>query len=242
MAGFRDRFFRRTPGPIGKNDASDVDNPVSISAVPGPAGGSGEVNAKLREILAKVDQMIAAGRRLGYPLAAENLQHWRDGSGKLRIIPASVFSGEAFITVWLKKMVWPKFVEGTTKRLKNGSLRKNGRVEMYYESARGLYPPYGTDLYFALGGFTIRSDVVVRWVDAGDGGAIFEFVSWKCQAKDEYDWDAGKATLIPGMGRIRDDDLLALEKAGYGKAFSIESEVWEVTDPVVLQAFAVAGY
>ena len=242
MAGFRDRFFRRTPGPTGKNDTGDVDHPVSIPAAPGSVGGAGQISAKVRETLAKVDKMIETGRQLGFHQAADNLQHWRDGSAKLRTMPASAFSGQEFITAWLKKTVWPKFVQGTEKRLKNGSLKKNGRVDMYYESARGLYAPYGTDLFFALGGFTIRSDVVVRWADVGDGGAIFEFASWKCHAKDEYNWDAGKATMIPGMGRIKDDDLLELEKAGYGKAFPIESEVWDLTDPEVLQAFAVAGY
>ena len=242
MTGLIDRLFRRTPGPTGKNDPGDPDSPVKTPATPGSVGGSNESKAKLAASLAKVDAMISQGKSAGRVLAAANLQHWRDGSGSTRIMPASAFSNESFINEWLIKEVWPKFTTGTEKRLKAGSFKKNGQVEMNYESARGLYAPFGSDLFFAIGGFTVRSDVVVKWVDHGDGGAIFEFTSWKCKATDTYNWDPGKSTWVPGMGTITDDELNDLEKAGYGKAFNIESETWQVTDPKVLRAFSVSGF
>lgn len=241
MAGILDSLFRRTPGPTGKNDAADQKDPVKVPATPSPTGHSAEGDAKVRQSLAKVDAMIAKGKSMGLVHAPANLEHWRNGSGKLRTMPASAFSSQKFINDWLKVEVLPKFRDGVERRVRSGTLKKGGRVDMYWESAKGLYSPPASDLFFALGGFTVRSEVIVEWVDL-EGGALFEFRSWVCQAKDLYDWDAGKATWIPGFGSVTDDELRELEQAGYGKAFPVVSEKWNVTDPSVLQAFAISGF
>jgi hypothetical protein len=158
-------------------------------------------------------------------------------------MPASAFDKQEFITSWLKKKVWPEFVKGTEKRLKSGQLVPGGKASMHWIDS--LYAPQLTDLYFALGGFTIRSDVVVRAVvvpPADGGGTIFEFERWVCQAFDKYNWDLLKSTYIPGIGRVEDEELRVLEAHGYGKMFDIKSDPWTVTDPRVLQAFSVTGY
>lgn len=242
MGGDQDWLFRRTPGPTGKNDAGDTDKPVKSPKTPGSAGGSADKDAKVRESLKKVDRLIAEGKRNNLVYAPANLQHWRDGSGKKVTMPAKAFSGEKFVIEWLKKEVRQKFLDGTEKRLRAGTLQKGGDAVMTWESAKDLYPPPATDLFFALGGFTIRSEASVHWDFAEGEFSIFQFKSWTCRVKDVYNWDSGKSTFIPGFGTITDDELKDLENAGYGKQYDIDSEAWNVTDSSLLQEFAIAGF
>ncbi|MFO0945600.1 MAG: hypothetical protein U1D30_06600 [Planctomycetota bacterium] len=241
MVDFLDRIFRRTPGPSGKNDSSDPTDPKKIPATPGSVGSATESRASLQQSLAKVDAMIAKGRSMGLVHAPNNLQHWRDGSGTLLTMPTSAFENEAFIKNWLKTTVRQKFVDGTERRLRAGQAKPTDRIDMHYESARDLYAPFGTDLFFALGGFTIRSEVVVQG-EQNAGFTIFQFQSWTCMVKDDYNWDPGKTTWVPGFGVVTDDELRTLEKAGYGKEYPIVSKPWNVADPTVLQEFSISGF
>lgn len=178
---------------------------------------------------------------MGLVYAPDNLQHWRDGSGRLKTMPAIAFSTQPFINTWLKEKIRPQFLDGTENRLRAGTVKKLDAIQMHFESARDLYPGFGTDLFFAVGGFTIRSDVVIQGEDAG-GVTIFQFKSWRCTVKDEYNWDSGKSTFVPGFGTVTDDELQVMEKAGYGKAYSINSEPWDVSEKRVLQEFTVSGF
>lgn len=243
----RRQAFRRTPGTTGKNDSADPTQPVVVPSTPGSVGGSAEGASAdqlvLQKSLDKVNRMIEGGRRAGLVHAARHLEHWRRGTGQELIMPASAFEKQEFVTRWLKKKVWPEFTKGVEKRLKSKQLGPGGKVSLYWIDS--LYAPQLTDLFFALGGFTIRSDVVVRAVavpPAEGGGTVFEFERWVCQAFDTYNWDLLKSTYIPGIGRVEDEELRVLEAHGYGKMFSIKSDPWTVTDPQVLQAFSVTGY
>jgi hypothetical protein len=236
------RAFRRTPGPAGVNDASDPDKPAKIPGSPGTVGGNPEKLSKqqieLRASLEKVDKMIQGGRAAGLVHAAKHLEHWRNGSGRKLIMPASAFDDQEFIKSWLKKTVWPKFVEGTKKRVNSGELKAGGSINMYWIDS--LYAHALTDLYFALGGFTIRSDVVVSAEsipDSEGGGLVFRFEKWECRASDRYNWDLLKSTVIPGIGRVEDEELRTLERHGYGKMFDIESEVWQFDDLGLMREF-----
>ena len=236
-----DWVFRRTPGPAGQPPSSSPSVPSNVPQTPGPVGSASESKVLLQQSLDKVDAMIAKGRNMGLVYAPDNLQHWRNGSGKLKTMPAIAFSNQSFLNAWLKANVRPRFLEGTENRLKAGAVKKLDPINMHFESAKDLYPAFGTDLFFAIGGFTIHSEVVVQGEDAG-GATIFQFKSWKCFIKDEYNWDPGKATYIPGFGAVTDDELRALEKAGYGKSYLITSEPWEVTDSGTLQEFSISGF
>jgi hypothetical protein len=59
---------------------------------------------------------------------------------------------------------------------------------------------------------------------------VVRFVSWKVEIQDEYDWDPGKSTFVPGMGVVTDDEMLALQRAGYGRNYRITSEWATITD------------
>lgn len=178
---------------------------------------------------------------MGLVYAPANLQHWRDGKGELKTMPAAAFVNEGFIKSWLKANIRQRFLDGTESRLRSGSANRTDAISMHYETARDLYPPPGSDLFFAVGGFTIRSEVVVQGEDAG-GVTIFQFKSWTCTMRDDYNWDQGKSTWVPGFGVVTDDELRTLEAAGHGKAFPINSESWRVTEKDILGEFSIAGF
>jgi hypothetical protein len=192
-------------------------------AAPGPGGD-------VRQTLEKVDAMIAAGRRLGYHLAADNLQRWRDSGGDV-VLPGDAFRSEPFLLEHLRLRHRPRFLAGARRRFHDRELTPGGVVTMEWTDS--VYSPYGTDLYFALGGFTVHSKVVVG---VGEGpGPVYPltFRSWEMNISDRYDWDPGKWTLIPGFGRVSDNELLSLERAGHGRAFAVKSETITISDPTV---------
>lgn len=183
--------------------------------------------ANLASGLAKVDKMINGGRKLGYTEAAINLENWRDAKGD-RIMPAASFQNESFLLKHLKNNHRPQFIKGAKKRLASKALLPGGTTEMQWEdSVNG--PPL-SDLWFALGGFTVRSRVMVQVLSPSSGPLILRFQYWRFDISDVYDWDAGKSTYIPGVGNVTDDEMLALENAGHGKVFNITSEVATVVD------------
>jgi hypothetical protein len=96
-----------------------------------------------------------------------------------------------------------------------------------------VYAPHLTDLFFALGGFTIHSRVVVGLIPQPGNRFHLKFRSWETEISAIYNWDPGKSTMIPGVGQVADDELLALERAGYGRAFRITSQVARITDPEI---------
>ncbi|MFO0907103.1 MAG: hypothetical protein U0794_01840 [Isosphaeraceae bacterium] len=180
--------------------------------------------------LAKVDRMIAWGRA-GYPLAAANLQHWRGGSGATRTLKPDQFSSERFLIEHLASRHREKFIAGAQRRLSKGELSPTRPASMEWTDS--VNAPYLTDLFFAMGGFTVHSAVNVEVV-LEDHRYRIRFVRWVTDISDQYDWDPGKATLIPGVGRITDEEMLALERAGYGKTFAIVSEPAVITHPSVV--------
>lgn len=198
---------------------------------PGPAGvGPGPQAADpLHDGLEKVDRMIAAGRRLGYTVAADNLRNWRDRGGN-RQLPASAFQSESFLLEHLQTRHRPRFVDGARRRVYSGELAVGRDALMEWTDS--VNAPYMTDLFFALGGFTVHSRVTVGVTPLGDSPNRFtlRFKTWDVDIRDTYDWDPGKSTLIPGVGRVTDAEMLALERAGYGRSFEVTSDVARVTD------------
>ena len=132
------------------------------------------------------------------------------------------------------------FRAGTEKRVKSGVLKPGGTATMHWIDS--VNAPYGHQLYFALGGFTVRSDVVVKsTVLDGAAGQVFRFTTWTCEVHDAYNWDKFKSTAIPMLGEIDDEDLALLEKHGYGRSFDLRSHKWTVQDKECLQEFSVSG-
>lgn len=184
----------------------------------------------LQSGLDKVQRMIDWGR-LSYPIASANLGHWRDGKGKDRVLPVSAFATETFFLDHLRNAHKAKFVAGADRRRRAGEVGPGRSFAMEWTDS--LYAPYLTDLYFALGGFTVHSKVVAELVARADRIAV-RFTRWEVQIRDDYNWDPGKSTLIPGVGRVTDDEMRALEMAGYGRAYQIRSEWATITAAAVV--------
>lgn len=197
--------------------------------------------ALLARVLKKVDDMIRTARKIpGGEYAADNLAYWKSKKGGTKQMPATAFQNQKFIIEWLRGKPRTMFLKGAGTRLKSGELRPGRKVVMNWTDS--IYAPEGTPLYYALGGFTIHSEIVVKveiFSPEEGGGNIVSFISWRCTASDEYNWDKLKSTFIPLYGEINDDELLVLEKYGYGKSFKIQSEPWAVTDPQCLQEVTI---
>jgi hypothetical protein len=195
-------------------------------------GSSSGGKTSLQSGLEKVSAMIAWGSKLGYKQAAKNLEHWRDGSGASLEISSSVFDHEGFLLRHLAGNHRPKFIAGAERRLKSSTLVVGGATEMDWTDS--VNAPLNSDLWFALGGFTVHSHVKVQVNTHAGGKLVLQFLRWETDISDVYDWDAGKSTAIPGIGRVTDDEMRALEKAGYGKAFNITSQKAAINDPSVV--------
>ena len=170
--------------------------------------------------LQKVDKLIKGGKKLGFEQAVINLQQWRNGKGD-RVMPASSFQSEKFFLNHLQNKHRNEFIKGAQKRMKSGALAIGKTVEMEWTDS--VNAPLNSDLWFALGGFTVHSKVKVKVVAGTDGKPVLEFQSWKSDISDKYNWDAKKATMVPLVGVVKDNELKDLEKAGFGKAFNITS-------------------
>ena len=212
-------------------DTSRVRKPGSAGLAPDPASSSGTDNGELRHGLERVDEMITAGRRAGFVVAADNLQNWRDGKGDRRL-PAAVFQDQPFFLEHLRERHRPRFIEGARHRLWSHALVPGKDVAMDWTDC--VNAPYMTDLYFALGGFTVHSHVVVGLVALPQPNRyVLKFYAWQTDISDTYDWDPGKSTMIPGFGRVTDDEMNALARAGFGRSFRITSEPARITDPEI---------
>lgn len=204
-------------GDTGDGDEALVDGPGDLAAS-----------------LAKVERMIATARRLGFHEAADNLAHWLEGSGSRRRMEAEPFLHHGFIHQHLVEVVLPIIQDGARARVADGRLSAEQPTAVIHWAQTVSALPM-TDLFFALGSFTLQSDVVVH-LDAATG--TLRIGEWTCSAYDTYDWDAGKSTLIPGFGRVQDDELAALEAAGHGRRFEVETAPFTVDDPALTVPFS----
>jgi hypothetical protein len=183
----------------------------------------------LQSGLDKVNEMIEWGR-FTYPLASANLRHWRDGKGTDQIVRARAFRSEAFFLDHLRTQHRPRFIEGARQRIGSKVLIPGRPVDIEWTDS--VNSPYFSDLFYALGGFTVHSKVEVESMPQSTAqSGVLRFVSWKVEIKDVYDWDQGKLTIIPGIGVVTDDEMRALEHAGYGRSFRVRSEWATITNP-----------
>ena len=178
----------------------------------------------------KIDRLIRASR-LQFPTASANLGHWRDGGGRDRILSASVFQAERFLLDHLRDSHRPKLINATKRRLISGELAP-GQSGVDVECTDSVNAPSVTDLFFALGEFTVHSRVRTAVVSA-NRQLIVRLDQWRVEITDEYDWEPGRWALIPGIGRVTHTEMLALAKAGYGRRYHVSSEWAPITDPEV---------
>ncbi len=205
--------------------------PKGVFSAPNPAGMNGPGRSEaLRSALGKIDRIMSA-IRLRFPTASEDLRHWRDGGGRDRILSTGVFQSNLFLLDHLRDSHRPKLVNGTKRRLISGELVPDrGGVET--ECTDLVKAPQFTDLFFALGEFTVHSRVEAT-VTRSDGQLVLRLDNWRVEISADYDWDPGTWALVPGIGRVTFEDMLALQMAGHARRYHIRSESATITDPEV---------
>ncbi len=159
------------------------------------------------------------------PQAAENLLHFLNGSGSEKVMPVAIFKNHNDTKEKLLNEHRAKFIEGASKRLKDGRLKVGGSAEMVWTGTANAFHFTTDDLGIAVGGYTLCSKVRVSARSKGKGSVEIVFDSWTVQAFDCYNWDPGKG--IGGLfGGVNDKDLCCLQNAGKGKHFRIRTDAW----------------
>ncbi|MCC7337353.1 MAG: hypothetical protein IT422_19870 [Pirellulaceae bacterium] len=215
----------------------------------GGSGGSSGSGATATPQGETVDQlveryrsMVATGRSIA-PMAADNLEYWLNAQGGTKVIPAHHFQNSSAVNSHLRTKHRSVFLsqfdpnKGIVPRLRRTPVLPT--YQMTWEDS--TYANLLTDLYFGLGGFTVKSIVDVEVTKGAGNMWQVVFKKWTAQVFDDYNWDAGKSVVVPGWGTIQDTDAIRVEQAGRAKSFLIQSIPWQVTDPTILatgQVFA----
>ncbi len=179
---------------------------------------------RIHHTLEKVRQLITGARGAGFRHAANNLEHYLKGKGRRLIMPSSAFMGEKFLIDHLRNVHLSEFAAGAERRLKSGDLVIGGSVHMS-SGPDPVITPRESKLYFALGGFSVKSKVLVSATEIqGDQhSALIRFKRWTVKCSDYYDWHPGMMTDVPFFGTIEDEEMAELERTGIAKSYPIES-------------------
>jgi hypothetical protein len=193
----------------------------------GDAGteGKGAVSsAEVERVKAKVEQLINAGRKVGYKFAADNLDHWLNGNGKELEMPSAAFTSDPSIIDFLRDVHLPRLTLGAQERAMTGILKPGSSVPMTWQSL--FIAPTSSQLFYALGGFQVKSSVVVTASAIPDDASslLIRVNSWSVTCSDWYNFDAGKKAFIQLFGDIEDAELDQLRRAEVAHDFFVTSE------------------
>jgi hypothetical protein len=173
------------------------------------------------------------------PNAKRNFGHWLDGSGTDLEMPSPIFEAHDGTKDALATHR-EKIMEGVRKRLADGRMKPGVISEVIgytgHANAFSFSSPHSDDLAYSVGGFQLCSNVRAKATPAGDTTYNVDFVEWKCQAFDCYNWDPGKGI---GIGQLDDTKLCCVENAGKAKHFLDHSTVWDNKDPDSTKGFSV---
>ncbi|MEO6545002.1 MAG: RHS repeat-associated core domain-containing protein, partial [Nitrospiraceae bacterium] len=206
--------------------------PISCTQISDPK----QIDDKVKEAQTKM--------KLFSKTAETNINHWLDNTGSELILPSSIFSKHSDVKAAL--LVWRgKFINAVERELKAGAFQPGQTVDLAYESsAKSWSLKAKDDLAYSVGGFQLRASVQVKITKAGPDTYHGEFISWKSQAYDAYNWDPGKAVgpaelLKMAMRLPSDSEMCCVEVAGKAKPFLMRTEPWTTTDKDVLKGFDV---
>lgn len=188
-------------------------------------GNNGCDPARVQEIRQAYQAMIAQARGLGQNVAADNLQHFIDGSGSDRNLSVtwlrsfdSITSAESRILYNTEESNLQRWVTG----LADGSRTTESD---YWDADITNYNPL-QELSYASGASDMRGDVTMQLARNGNVVSITGQVAiaWS----DRYDWNAGQSFDIPGFGNVSDDDGIYLKRCGGANDFMMRAS-WQFT-------------
>lgn len=189
--------------------------------------------ATLNEIERRYRDMITSARSKGYHVAADNLEHWLQGSGSSRTIGVAWLRGFSEVTAAEKtnQQRFEKSLTSKAKGLKDGA---TATFTDYWD--RTLTASVTEELYYASGTSTLHSEGTFTLRRTGSTVTIDGVVNhhWF----DPYDWHAGLGAYIPGFGSVSDSDALLLEKYRGARKYDMEAD-WQqrMTGSVTIRAW-----
>jgi len=173
--------------------------------------------------------------------AADLLEHWLTGAGKTYDIDRD-WLRKAFQTEAGERKIEGYFLDKTGS--KGGLLKKSADLCASDKTFDDFDDYWDTLLTFtkkeyqyALGSGTLRgtgsftfSKVPAEFNESPDCCCVLVTGRLKYEYLDNYNWDRDKSTWFPGFGRVRDNDMKALEKGGANdpKSFAMHSEWWKI--------------
>ena len=173
---------------------------------------------RLDEIEQNYRSMITAARERGYPVAADNLEHFLAGSGSKRILEVDWLRGFSEVTN-AEKTNQGRF-ESSLENLADGMAHGERKTLNDYWDAM-LTASVFTELYYASGTSTITSTGSFSLERIEDIVNISGTVEHKWH--DPYDWHAGLGAFIPGHGNVSDEDGLLMQSCRGARPFEMEA-------------------
>ncbi|MBI5378328.1 MAG: hypothetical protein HZA82_06865, partial [Thaumarchaeota archaeon] len=176
-------------------------------------------NVELDKIANKFRDMVAKAQTLRYHVGADNLKRFLDGTGGVKnldvgwlrgykvVVSAEKISHKKFETFLVKKA--PKLNDGESITLDAEPVKHDLKATKF------------TDLYFALGKFSIKSNGSFKLTRTGNIVTIHGTVSHNLY--DRYDWNKDAVTRVPGFGKVRQNDAILLQKYRGAKEFDIRA-------------------
>ncbi|HZA18776.1 MAG TPA: hypothetical protein VE645_18140 [Pseudonocardiaceae bacterium] len=190
---------------------------------PATAAPAGPVGARTRRPIADLERefrgLITAARGRGYPVAADNLEHFLTGGGATRSVPQTWLRSFSVVTEAERKNQ-ERFEDQLKTRAK--ALAGGGSTTLSDWWAAVVRAPMGTELYFASGVSQLNSTGTFALSRAGQVVTIIG-TTVNLRWFDPYNWNPGSSAWIPGHGVVSDDVGLDLKDAGRGHDYLLEN-------------------
>ncbi|MGB7816858.1 MAG: SpvB/TcaC N-terminal domain-containing protein [Methylotenera sp.] len=177
--------------------------------------------------------------------AQENMEYWLSGTGEEKILDSSLFEKRKEVKDAEPKLR-EQYVEEIRKRLEQGTLKveKGLPLEIPIHKFQGVEVASNDDkkddLAYTTGHFTLGGFTTVRVSQLESGDFQLEFIEWKEQAVDLYNWDVGKFSVVQefkkAAGLPSDQQMCCVENAGKAKFFLMRTELWYVKDKALLKS------
>jgi len=196
-------------------------------------GGTAKAQT-VQDTVNKVKDIAARGDRAGYVYSPQLLRHWLGASGNQVILPSSAFAGQDFFLKHLALTHRNNFVAYATNYVRQGTLVPGRpRVMTWINSVRGQ-----GDLFYALGDFTVFSQVQVSVTRVNATQYRLDFNAWQSSIMDRYDWDPNKTYVLPPF-ILTGREMIAVEAAGRAKPFSVGSGLATIAAPSVVGSVVI---
>ncbi|MFJ7248151.1 hypothetical protein ACIQWA_26455 [Kitasatospora sp. NPDC098652] len=82
-------------------------------------------------------------------------------------------------------------------------------------------PESSKDWFYAVGSFHYNTEAKIEVKPTSPGAPPEVTVTYRTNVRDRYNWDNGKSTEVPGVGRVTDADIQRLHRTGLAREFDM---------------------